>query len=179
MTHKTVVVAMAPVPAIAATPVTTSVVPGTAGPAGTLAGGGGQQPDVLRTGSLATRRMTAGLLMVAGIAWNAGLEARPFHPVMQGVSALGVHVLPLAALMFLILRARRSGRAGVGQGRGVPIAAAIALAFGAFSVLFSVTHPHAVMGIHNLNDVLPIAILDAGALLWLVPGRRSAARSTG
>ena len=29
------------------------------------------------------------------------------------------------------------------------------------------------MGIHDINDVLPIAILDAGALLWLVRGRRS------
>lgn len=49
-------------------------------------------------------------------------------------------------------------------------AAVLALAFGLFSAVFSVTHPHAVMGIHDVNDVLPIAILDAGALLWLVRG---------
>lgn len=54
-------------------------------------------------------------------------------------------------------------------------AAVLALAFGLFSAVFSVTHPHAVMGIHDVNDVLPIAILDAGALLWLVRGRRSSA----
>ncbi len=52
------------------------------------------------------------------------------------------------------------------------VAAVIALAFGLFSAVFSITHPHAAMGIHDINDVLPIAILDAGALLWLVRGRR-------
>jgi hydrogenase-4 membrane subunit HyfE len=131
-----------------------------------------------RAGSLATRRTAAALLMVAGIGWNAGLEARPFHPVLVGVTALAVHVLPLVAVMFLVLRAQRSGLAGAGQGRGVSIAAAVALAFGVFSVLFSVTHPHAQMGIHTINDVLPIAILDAGALLWLLPARRAAVRTT-
>jgi hypothetical protein len=49
------------------------------------------------------------------------------------------------------------------------------LVFGVFSAIFSVTHPHAVIGIHDVNDVLPMAILDAGALLWLVRGRRSSA----
>jgi hypothetical protein len=38
--------------------------------------------------------------------------------------------------------------------------------------VFSITHPHAVMGIHDINDVLPIAFLDVGALLWLVRGCR-------
>ncbi len=45
-------------------------------------------------------------------------------------------------------------------------------AFGLFSAVFSITHPHAMMGIHDINDVLPIAILDADALLWLVRGRQ-------
>jgi hypothetical protein len=128
--------------------------------------------------SLGTRKTMAAFCMVAGIAWNAGLEARPFDPVMVGVSALAIHVLPLVALIAVLLRGERRGRRGARRGRGESIAAAIALAFGLFSVLFSVTHPHAVMGIHNLNDVLPIAILDAGALLWLVPGHRAHAVRT-
>ena len=63
--------------------------------------------------------------------------------------------------------------------RGVSVAAVIALAFGLFSAVFSITHPNAAMGVHDLNDALPIAILDAGALLWLVRGRRPGTRTTG
>ena len=96
---------------------------------------------------------------------------------MVGVTALVIHVLPLAALMFVALRAQRPGLGGASKGRGVSIAAVVAVAFGVFSPLFSITHPHAVMGIHDINDVLPIAILEAGALLWLVPGRRTASRN--
>jgi hypothetical protein len=120
-------------------------------------------------GSPGSSGVVAGLLMVTGIGWNAGLEARPFHPAMMGVTALVIHVLPLAALMILLVPAL----AGSGRRRGVSVAAVIALAFGIFSAVFSITHPHAVVGVHDLNDVLPIAILDAGALLWLVRGRRS------
>jgi hypothetical protein len=118
-------------------------------------------------GSPGTSGVTAGLLMVTGIGWNAGLEARPFHPAMMGVTALVIHVLPLVALMIFLVPALASSR----RRRGVSVAAVLALAFGLFSAVFSITHPHAVMGVHNLNDVLPIAILDAGALLWLVRGR--------
>jgi uncharacterized membrane protein len=118
--------------------------------------------------SLGTSGVVAGLLMVTGIGWNAGLEARPFHPAMMGITALVIHILPLAALMVFLVPAL----AGRSRRRGVSVAAFIALAFGLFSAVFSITHPHAVMGIHNINDVLPIAILDAGALLWLVRGRR-------
>jgi len=117
----------------------------------------------------ATSSVVAGLLMATGIGWNAGLEAQPFHQVTVGVSALVVHVLPLVAVMIVFVRAWR----GASRGRGVTIAAALALAFGAFSALFSVTHPHARMGIHDVNDILPIAILVAGALLWLVRGRKT------
>jgi hypothetical protein len=123
-------------------------------------------------GSSGTSGVVASLLMVTGIGWNARLEARPFHPALMGVAALAAHVVPLVVLMiFLVPALTRSGRE-----RGVTIAAVLALTFGVFSAVFSVTHPHSVMGIHNINDVLPIAILDAGALLWLIRGRR--ARST-
>jgi hypothetical protein len=121
------------------------------------------------TGSSGTSGVVASLLMVTGIGWNAGLEARPFNPALTGVAALATHVVPLIALMiFLVPALTRSSR-----GRGVTIAAVLSLTFGAFSAVFSITHPHAVMGIHNINDVLPIAILDAGALLWLIRGRRA------
>ena len=121
------------------------------------------------TSSPGTSGLVAGLLMVTGIGWNAGLEARPFHPAMMGVTALVIHILPLVALMVFLVPAL----AGPGRRRGVSVAAVIALAFGLFSAVFGITHPHAAMGIHHINDVLPIAILDAGALLWLVRGRRS------
>jgi hypothetical protein len=117
----------------------------------------------------ATSSLVAGLLMATGIGWSAGLEARPFHPVMVGVSALVIHVLPLVAVLIVVVRGWR----GADRGRGVTIAAVLALAFGAFSALFSVTHPHAQVGVHNVNDILPIAILVAGALLWLVRGRKT------
>ncbi len=80
--------------------------------------------------------------------------------------SLVIHILPLVALMGFLVPALASQR----RRRGVSVAAVIALAFGLFSAVFSITHPHAVMGIHDINDVLPIAVLDAGALLWLVPG---------
>jgi hypothetical protein len=68
-------------------------------------------------------------------------------------------------------------RAGSTQrGRGLTVAATLAIGFGVFSAIFSVTHPHAVMGIHDVNDILPIAILDAGAVLWLVRGRPAGAK---
>jgi len=118
------------------------------------------------TSSSGTSGVIAGLLMVTGIGWNAGLEAWPFHPAMMGVTALVIHILPLVALMGFLVPALASQR----PRRGVSVAAVIALAFGLFSAVFSITHPHAVMGIHDINDVLPIAVLDAGALLWLVPG---------
>ncbi len=127
------------------------------------------------TGSPGTSGVIAGLLMVTGIGWNAGLEARPFQPAMMGVTALVIHILPLVALMIFLVPVLRSGLAGASRGRGVSVAAVLALAFGAFSAVFSVTHPHAVAGIHDVNDILPIAILDAGALLWLVRGRRPSA----
>lgn len=117
----------------------------------------------------ATSSVVAGLLMATGIGWNAGLEAQPFHQVTVGISALVIHVLPLVAVMIVFVRAWR----GSSRGRGVTIAAVLALAFGAFSALFSVTHPHAQMGLHDVNDVLPIAILVAGALLWLARGRKT------
>ena len=126
-------------------------------------------------GSPGTSGVIAGLLMVTGIAWNAGLEARPFSPALMGVIALMIHILPLVALMVVLVPVLRSGPTRAGKGRGVSVAAVLALAFGVFSAVFSITHPHAVVGIHDVNDVLPIAILDAGALLWLVRGRRSSA----
>ncbi len=127
------------------------------------------------TGSPGTSGVVAGLLMVTGIGWNAGLEALPFHPVLTGVTALAIHVFPLVVLMpFLVPALVSSSRQ-----RGVTVAAVLALAFGLFSAVFSLTHPHAAMGVHDLNDVLPIAILDAGALLWLVRGRRLSASKTG
>jgi uncharacterized membrane protein len=120
-------------------------------------------------GSAGTSGVVAGLLMVTGIGWNAGLEARPFHPALTGLAALATHVVPLILLMmFLVPALTRASR-----GRGVTVAAVLALAFGVFSAVFSITQPHAVMGIHNINDVLPIAILEVGALLWLVRGRRA------
>ena len=121
--------------------------------------------------------MVAGLLMVTGIAWNAGLEARPFQPAMMGVTALVIHIVPLAALMFVLVPVLVSATA---RRTRMTVAAVIALAFGVFSAVFSITHPHAVAGIHDFNDVLPIAILDAGALLWLVrgAGAQAQARST-
>ena len=131
----------------------------TTAPTGTHAG---------TTGSPETSGVVAGLLMVTGIGWNAGLEARPFHPAMTGVTALVIHILPLVALMIFLVPAL----AGPSRRRGVSVAAVIALAFGLFSAVFGITHPHAVMGVHDINDVLPIAVLDAGALLWLVRGRR-------
>jgi hypothetical protein len=121
------------------------------------------------TGSPRTSGVVASLLMVTGIGWNAGLEARPFHPAMTGVTALVIHIIPLATLMVFLVPALTSPR----RRRGVSAAAIIALAFGLFSAVFSITHPHAVMGIHDINDVLPIAILDTGALLWLARGRRT------
>ena len=120
------------------------------------------------TGSPGTSGVIAGLLMVTGIGWNAGLEARPFHPATMGVTALVIHILPLIGLMIFLVPALASSS----RRRGVTVAAVIALAFGVFSAVFSITHPHAVMGVHDINDVLPIAILDVGALLWLVRGRR-------
>ena len=123
-----------------------------------------------------TSGVIAGLLMVTGIAWNAGLEAQPFHPAMNGIAALSVHVTPLVAVMACLLPILRSDRAGTSRGRGLTVAAALGIAFGVFSAIFSVTHPHAVMGIHDVNDILPIAILDAGAVLWLVRGRPAGAR---
>lgn len=138
----------------------------TTAPTGTHAG---------TTGSPGTSGVVAGLLMVTGIGWNAGLQAQPFHPAMTGVVALMIHILPLVALMVFLVPALASSR----RRRGVSAAAVIALVFGLFSAVFAITHPHAVMGIHDLNDVLPIAILDAGALLWLVRGRRSSTSKTG
>ena len=93
----------------------------------------------------------------------------------MGVTALVIHIVPLIALMFVLVPVLRSGPSGARKGRGMTVAAVLALAFGVFSAVFSITHPHAVAGIHDFNDVLPIAILDAGALLWLVRGRRSSA----
>ena len=65
------------------------------------------------TGSPGTSGVVAGLLMVTGIGWNAGLEARPFQPAMMGVTALVIHILPLAALMVFLVPAlaRHSGDA--------------------------------------------------------------------
>jgi hypothetical protein len=154
--------------------ITKTAGPAVSAPSGQQADGASHGPVAARTASLGTGRVVAALLMVIGIGWNAGLEAQPFHPAIVGISALAVHILPLAALMFLLVPALRSGLAGAHPGRGISIAAAVALAFGIFTTIFSATHPHASMGIHHINDALPIVILEAGALLWLVAGRRVA-----
>jgi hypothetical protein len=122
-----------------------------------------------------TTGILAGLLMATGIGWNAGLEARPFHPVVEGIAALAVHVVPLVVVIACLVLYLRAGSASAARGRGLTVAATLAIGFGLFSAIFSVTHPHAVMGIHNVNDILPIAILDAGAILWLVRGRPAGA----
>jgi hypothetical protein len=123
------------------------------------------------TAPIRTSGILAGLLMATGIGWNAGLEARPFHPVVDGITALAVHVVPLVVVIACLVQYLRAGSTGAARGRGLTVASTLAIGFGIFSAIFSVTHPHAVMGIHNVNDILPIAILDAGAVLWLVRGR--------
>ena len=124
--------------------------------------------------TIGTRQLTAGLLMVVGIGWNAGLQAQPFHQLMVGVGALAFHAVPLAAVMVTLVRAMRPGAPDARRGRGTSIAAAVALVFGVFTTVFSITHPHSAMGVHDINDLLPIAILEAGAVLWLLPARRKA-----
>jgi hypothetical protein len=125
---------------------------------------------------ISTSGILAGLLMATGIGWNAGLEARPFHPVVDGIAALALHVVPLVAVVACLVQYLRAGSASAARGRGLTVAATLAIGFGVFSAIFSVTHPHAVMGIHDVNDILPIAILGTGAVLWLVRGRPAGAR---
>jgi len=120
--------------------------------------------------TVGTSGLVSGMLMVIGIGWNSGLQAQPFHPLMTGVGALAFHLAPLVAVTVALVRAMRPGAAVARKGRGMTIAALIALAFGVFSAAFSITHPHSPMGIHDVNDLLPIAMLEAGALLWLLRG---------
>lgn len=125
--------------------------------------------------AVGTSGLVSGMLMVIGIGWNAGLQAQPFHPLMVGAGALAFHLAPLVAVSVTLVRAMRPGAPDARKGRGLTIAALIALAFGVFSAAFSITHPHSAMGVHDINDLLPIAMLEAGAVLWLLRGRRGTA----
>lgn len=129
-------------------------------------------------------RQVAGIiLMAAGWGWISGNFVDPFFPFFFGGLIDVIHFLPVVALLLLTIRfVRLSGiqvQAGAGASgarTGISLVAVFSiLACAVFVVLGAINPDPNSLGVHTLEDCLPVIVLNAGTLLWLstlVPLRR-------
>lgn len=126
------------------------------------------------------RLVAAIFLMAAGIGWNAGNFVQPAN-TSWGALADILHALPLAILLPLALRVIGAGMAGTvarGARNGITALALIGMFGCAVMIVLGAINPDPnSVGVHTLEDWMPVVVMNAGNLLWvgtLLFGQRGA-----
>jgi hypothetical protein len=121
------------------------------------------------------REIAGVILMAAGWGWISGNFVDPFLPFFFGGLIDLVHFVPAAVLVLLSMRFfRASGievREGGGRGgahTGITVVAAFSILACAVFVLLGMINPDPnSLGVHTIEDWLPVIVLNAGTFLWL------------
>ncbi len=117
-----------------------------------------------------TLQVAAIVLMAAGWGWICGNFVQP---VSQGFGVFAdiMHVLPLVALLLLSLSYFRhviEGTRARGSRTGITIVVGFSiLALAAFIILGAINPDPNSVGVHSVEDWMPVVVLGAGALCWL------------
>lgn len=131
-----------------------------------------------RARSNASNRQVAGvILMAAGWGWISGNFVQPFLPFFFGGFIDLIHFVPAAVLLLLSMRFfRASGMeigkvaraGGAGARAGITLVAVFSILACAVFVLLGVSNPDPnSLGVHTIEDLLPVIVLNAGTFLWL------------
>jgi hypothetical protein len=115
-------------------------------------------------------QIAAILLMAAGWGWICGNFVQP---VTQGYGQFAdlMHFLPFVALLLLSVRFFSNAVAGIrshGSRVGITIVAAFSiLSLIVFIVLGAINPDPNSIGVHSVEDWMPVVVLGAGALSWV------------
>jgi hypothetical protein len=129
-----------------------------------------------------SRAAIAGIiLMAAGWGWTGGNFVPSDLPLQAGIVNEALHFIPDFLLVLLGVRYFRAAALGVrsrGAALGFSILAVLSIIGCIVMVVLGATNPDPnSVGVHNLNDWVPVIIVNAGNLLWLgsaVAARRRA-----
>lgn len=133
------------------------------------------------------RQVAAVILMAAGWGWISGNFVDPFLPFFFGGLIDLVHFVPAAILLLLSMRyfhasgievRESAGPGGAGARTGISVVAVFSILACAVFVLLGMINPDPnAVGVHTIEDWLPVIVLNAGTFLWLstlVRARREA-----
>lgn len=115
------------------------------------------------------------LLMIAGWGWISGTYSQPMN-VWWGILSDAFQMLPLVLLLWLSLvyfHAFAENRHSKAANVGVSAVAVFSILSCLLFVLGSLKHPES-FEIHTITSVLPVIVLNLGAILWLaipIPAR--------
>lgn len=123
------------------------------------------------------RQVAAVILMAAGWGWISGNFVDPFLPFFYGGLIDLVHFVPAAVLLLLSMRYFRvsgmevresAGSGGARVRTGIGVVAVFSILACVVFVLLGMTNsdPNSV-GVHTIEDWLPVIVLNAGTFLWL------------
>ena len=125
--------------------------------------------------SIFKAQIAATLLIAAGWGWISGNFVQPVT-ALWGAIADTLHILPFVALLLLSLNLFRfdaANQQGItvsrGARRGITSVAIFSILSCAVFVFLGAINPDPnSVGVHNFEDTMPVIVLMAGALLWLV-----------
>ena len=116
-------------------------------------------------------QVAAIFLMAAGWGWTAGNFVQPANTSWGAVADI-IHVIPLAALLLCALpylAAAAAGRVSRGVRNGITAVAVYGIAGCAVMITLGLVNPDPnSVGVHTFEDWMPVIVLNAGTLLWLV-----------
>lgn len=123
------------------------------------------------------RQVAAVILMASGWGWISGNFVDPFLPFFFGGFIDLVHFVPAAVLLLLSMRYFRAsgvevresaGSGGASVRTGISVVAVFSILACAVFVLLGLTNPDPnSLGVHTIEDWLPVIVLNAGTFLWL------------
>lgn len=121
-------------------------------------------------------RQVAGIiLMAAGWGWISGNFVQPFLPFFFGGFIDLIHFVPAAVLLLLSMRFFRASGIAVGERArtggartGISVLAVFSILACAVFVLLGMLNPDPnSVGVHTIEDLLPVIVLNVGTFLWL------------
>lgn len=130
-----------------------------------------------------TAQVAAIFLMAAGWGWTAGNFVQPANTGWGAVADV-IHVIPLVALLLCglpFVASAATGKVSHGVRNGITALAAYGIIGCSVMITLGLVNrdPNSV-GVHTFEDWMPVIVLNAGTLLWLVsllPVRRRAQAS--
>ena len=118
-----------------------------------------------------TAQVAAIFMMAAGWGWTAGNFVQPANTSWGAVADI-IHVIPLAALLLCGLpyvAAAAAGKAASGQRNGITAVAVYGIVGCSVMITLGLINPDPnSVGVHTFEDWMPVIVLNAGTLLWLV-----------